>query len=79
MTCKACTEAATVPWTHSFQSDCLECKARALAHGQAYWSAAKDDAMTPDYKKALVASFGEDWLQWHKRVQHYAALLEVKA
>jgi hypothetical protein len=72
MTCQPCAEAETNPGVHSFTAGCLECSARALAHGPIYWAAAKADALTPAYRSALQALAGADWKACHERVKYYA-------
>lgn len=72
MTCPACQEAERNPLTGMYQSGCLECSARALSHGPAYFDAARSDSMTPAYRDALQATFGENWRAGHEAVKAWA-------
>ena len=73
MTCEACETARRNPLSGLYHRDCLECSARALAGSPAYHAAAMADAITPDYRDALQAVYGEAWREWHQRVKAWAA------
>ncbi|MDE2104027.1 MAG: hypothetical protein KGL39_42715 [Patescibacteria group bacterium] len=74
--CPACADFAQNPRTGSTRAQCLECRARSIADSPIYDNAAKANAITAPYKAALERAFGGDWLVWHERVKHYAALLK---
>ena len=77
MECRPCAEAEANPATHSFTSGCMECSARALAHGPVYWAAAKAETLTPAYKTALQAIAGDGWQALHTRVKVWAGRLKA--
>ena len=60
MTCHPCTRAEKHPMAGLYQADCLNCRARALAHGQAVFEAEQAGKKTDRYKAALRSVFGED-------------------
>lgn len=72
MTCPACQEAETNPSTGMYQSECLECSARALSHSPAYFDAARSNSITPAYRDALQAVFGDGWKAGHERVKFWS-------
>lgn len=72
MTCEACQRAQINPRTGMYQADCMECTARALANSPQFFDAMKAEAMTPAYRDALQAAFGQDWKAGHERVKHWA-------
>jgi hypothetical protein len=78
MTCPACHAAEKNPITGLYGSDCDECRARAIAHGQDLYRSAKAGYMTPEYKRALTAVFGSDGLDaGHQRVKGWAAKINT--
>lgn len=77
MTCAACESAQTNRFCGMYRADCLECSARALSHSPAYHAAATADTMTPAYRDALQAVFGEEWKQGHVRVKRWAEMREA--
>ena len=72
MTCNACTEARINRWCGMYRASCLDCSARALAQSPAYHDSAQADAITPRYRDALVATFGEGWKEGHEMVKQWA-------
>lgn len=74
--CKDCTAAEANPLSPLYRAGCLQCTARMLAHSPARWSAVQAGAITPAYRDALQAAFGQDWKQgaawvkvWADRIQ----------
>ena len=73
MNCPACEAAQENPATGLYKHDCHECKARALANGQAMFDSQKKGYMTKEYKAALTALFGAEGLdQGHKAVKEWS-------
>jgi len=72
MNCEACESAKKNRWCGMYRADCKECSARALSHSPMYWSAAEADAITPAYRDALQAVFGDEWKSWHAKVKAWA-------
>jgi hypothetical protein len=71
MICKACEESRANRWCGHFRADCHDCKARALANSPACFEAAQAGAITPSYRDALQAEFGEKWLEGHEKVKEW--------
>ena len=59
--CEPCTIASTDPRTGYYGVGCKECAARALAGGPDYWESSKARKLTPGYRHALEAVFGDGW------------------
>lgn len=72
-TCTACTEARANAWSGAYRADCLECSARALSHSPTHFAAAQAGAITPAYRDALQAVFGDDWKAGHERAKAWAS------
>ena len=70
--CPACTQARINSWCGMYRADCLDCSARALSQSPAYHDSAQADAITPRYRDALVATFGEGWKEGHEMVKQWA-------
>jgi hypothetical protein len=60
MTCHPCNRAEMNPLAGLYQANCLNCRARAFAHGQAMFEAEQAGKKTERYKAALKTVFGED-------------------
>lgn len=71
--CTACTEAKVNAWSGAYRADCLECSARALSHSPTHFAAAQAGAITPAYRDALQAVFGDDWKAGHERAKAWAS------
>lgn len=69
MSCHDCTQAKTTKYWPIFQSECRGCKVRALASGPLHFTAMKAKTITPSYKAALRAVFGDDWRAGHDEVK----------
>lgn len=79
MTCPSCLIAESDPLTGHYhgafegQAACQECQVRALAHGPGRARTVAVNQMTPAYKAALQAVFGDDgWEEGAKRVREWA-------
>lgn len=70
--CADCSRAETNPRTARFTATCLECSARALAQSPLYFESSRGEAMTPEYRAALEAVFGEDVRQGHDATRAWA-------
>ena len=77
MICESCTRAATNPRTGWFNADCPECAARALAGGPEHFESKRDKRITPAYRAALEAVFGDAWKAGHERVKAWAQRLSA--
>jgi len=66
--CEACQRAQN-GFTGLFYADCTECKARMLSQSLPFWSASKQGKMTPEYRNALDAAFGDWWKAGHEMVK----------
>lgn len=75
--CPACAKAELCPTTGLMQAGCMGCEARGLARSPSFYEAAKAEAMTPQYRGALWALFGEKWQEGHELVKAWAAKLEA--
>ncbi len=71
MTCEACTEAIKSPHSGMYRADCLDCTARMLSRSKECFDAARSEAITPAYRDALQAVFGENWMDGHARVKRW--------
>ncbi len=76
MDCEACLRAETNPRTGWMRADCLECAARSIANSPAFYQSTEADAITPTYRAALWAFFGNDWREGHARVKAWKARIE---
>lgn len=76
MNCEACTTAHVNPLSGIYNAGCTERAARALAQSPQFFDAVAAKAMTPAYRSALQQLAGEDWLELHKEVKRWNALLE---
>lgn len=72
MTCKACTRAKREPHCPDYATGCMSCSARALATGPTYFDAQQSQTMTPPYRNALRAIFGQRWKAGHRLVRLWA-------
>lgn len=70
--CAECVTAQAKPHHGTFLADCIECKARMLAHGPAAFYSAKEGRLTDELKTAVRATFGDDWKAGLERVKHWA-------
>lgn len=71
--CPGCEAAAVNPRTRVFGlRSCDECGARFLAQSPQMAEAAAANAITPRYRDALVARWGDDWRLWHLAVKRWA-------
>lgn len=70
--CKACSAARADALAGAYRAGCDQCLARFLARSKVYFDAARADAMTPAYKSALRAAFGERWQEGHQWVKEWA-------
>ena len=74
MICAACTAAEANPLHGIYHATCLECAARMLAHGPAYWRSQRAQKQEPEYREQLARSFGvDDLAAWNLRVKEWAA------
>ena len=69
MSCPDCHRAQTIKHWPIFQAQCRGCKVRALATGPEHFHAMQAKAITPSYRAALQAVFGEDWRAGHEEVK----------
>lgn len=69
MTCPDCTAAATSPAWGGYHAKCQGCRARALASGMAFFTAKTEQRITPAYRAALHAIFGDDADAGHAQVK----------
>jgi len=74
--CEPCTLAQDNPRTGIFQSGCLECQARMLAHSPHFYESSQSNTLTPSYRNALRAVFGEDWRKGHELVKQWSKRLK---
>ena len=72
MSCPACTTARSNRLIGAYVFGCRDCEARKLSRSPAYADAARANAITPRYRDALVATFGEEWRQGHDMVKGWA-------
>lgn len=72
MTCPACTEAATNPRTHTYQSGCEECECRAMANGPDFAASRDKGYRTVRYRALLANLFGERQEQAHAKIKAWA-------
>lgn len=73
MTCEACQIALTNPKTGRYTAHCEECKARALANGNALFESKRLGVKSPEYADALRRVFGEgNEATGHERVRAWA-------
>lgn len=70
--CTACDEWLRNRFSGAYRSDCEHCHARMLASSPAFWESAKAEAITPRYRDALIARWGEKWRDGHALVKRYA-------
>lgn len=75
MTCKACDRAKQERHCPDYITGCLSCSARALATGRAFFDAQQSQTLTPPYRNALRAIFGERWKAGHRLVRLWAQLI----
>lgn len=72
MTCTDCARAKREPHCPDYATGCLSCSARALATGPAYFDAQRSNTLTPPYRNALRAIFGDRWKAGHRLVRLWA-------
>lgn len=75
MTCDACAQAQSDPLTPHYSANCLNCAARAMAHGPIEISV-ENDQWFQSYMAGLLLVAGGDAAElhgrikdWHRRVQ----------
>lgn len=73
MTCPACATARSHRLSGAYVLGCRDCEARKLSRTPAYADAARANAITPRYRDALIATFGEEWRQGHDMVKGWAS------
>lgn len=73
MSCPDCETAKTQLW-RGYQADCKGCQARQLAEEPAFYNADKAGALTPEYKTAIKALFGDAWKEAHAEVRKWAEI-----
>lgn len=79
MTCIDCNNATTIKHWPGYHAECHGCKVRALAHGPSYHASMLANSITPGYRNALRAMFGEDWRAAHEEVKaEHQRLKEMK-
>jgi hypothetical protein len=76
--CPACKQAESNIRTGHFNADCLDCIARSLAQSPTFFDSMNTDTITPTYRSALWAFFGEHWREGHEKVKQQAARLGAK-
>ena len=75
----SCAEAEVNPDTGSYNSYCLECTARAMAHSHPFWEARLHMKLMPRYVEALRKIVGDDVSErdaFHRRVKAWADRIE---
>ena len=72
MTCDACARAKQERHCPDYKPCCMSCSARALATGPTYFDAQQSQTMTPPYRNALRAIFGDRWKAGHRLVRLWA-------
>ncbi len=70
--CHACQEAQRNRFSGAYHANCRECSARALSHSPQFHDAQRAGVLTPAYRDALQAVFGDDWQAGHERVKSWA-------
>jgi hypothetical protein len=71
--CHACQEAIKSPSSGMYHADCMDCQARMLSKSPAHFESARLGKITAEYRAALLAVFGNDWLEGHQKVKAWAA------
>ena len=74
--CKDCEAAERNPGHPVFNWDCLECRARAMAQGPAFFYSRQAGRLTAAYERAMRTCFGDAWDVWHPRVKEWAEQIE---
>ena len=69
MTCPDCTTAQSDPNWGGYHAHYQGCQVRALASGMAFFAAKTERRITPAYRAALHAIFGEDADAGHVQVK----------
>lgn len=77
MTCKACESAEQNLTSGLYESDCDQCKVRAVANGRELHDAIQAGTITPEYEQVMQRMFGDDWeataharvKAWKKRIK----------
>ena len=69
MTCPDCTAAAANPAWGGYHAKCQGCQVRTLASGMAFFASSQERCITPAYRAALHAIFGEDADAGHVQVK----------
>lgn len=77
MSCTACSIAMTKPRIDLFTVGCVSCKARALAATGAHEESAEAKKITPAYKAALEAMFGDDWQAGAAQTKEWAGRMKT--
>ena len=75
--CTACTDAMTSPRSATFTPSCESCIARALAATGAHQESARVESITPAYRAALVALFGERAMEGQALTLEWAARIKA--
>jgi hypothetical protein len=68
-TCQDCEKAANNPNWPGIYSKCRGCHVRGFANGFEFWCSRRDGSLTPAYRAALQATFGDDWPQAHEAIK----------
>lgn len=72
MTCTSCQAAEADPLTGRYRANCIECQARALAHGPLVFASVRAGVKSPEYAAALRKVFGEgNERQGHEKVREW--------
>ena len=69
MSCTDCTAAQTNANWGGYHAKCQGCQVRTLASGMAFFASSKERRITPAYRAALHAIFGEDADAGHVQVK----------
>lgn len=75
-TCKDCNHARVLPVWGGYTMSCRDCRARLIAAGPVFATAAASDTLTGQYRNVLRTQFGDDWRQGHTEVKAWAEALE---
>lgn len=74
--CRSCAAAVDNPLTGLYDSGCVFCSARQLAHGIEYTRACAAGKLLPEYRDALQAVFGDEWEAGHRLVKDFARRID---
>lgn len=76
MSCPNCVQAVAKPHWPGYTGTCRGCTLRAMANSPAFFTATQAAAITPAYRSALQAMFGEEWQEAHQEVKAEAERLK---